>query len=62
LREEFRKLRELLVERAVERGELSPSTDARFVSDLMSAPVFSRLFTDGESVDESFIESVVDVV
>jgi AcrR family transcriptional regulator len=62
LREEYRKLREQLVERAIRRGELSADTDPRFVSDLMSAPIFSRLFTDGESVDAVFIERVVDVV
>jgi AcrR family transcriptional regulator len=62
LREEYRTLRDQLVERAIQRGELSPATDARFVSDLISAPIFWRLFTDGESVDSSFIENVVDVV
>jgi AcrR family transcriptional regulator len=62
LREEYRKLREQLVDRAIERGELSPDTDPRFMSDLISAPIFSRLFTNGESVDTTFIENVVDVV
>jgi len=62
LRDEYRKLREQLVDRAIERGELSPGTDSRFVTDLISAPIFSRLFTDGESVDATFIEAVVDVV
>lgn len=62
LREEFRALREQLVIRAIDRGELGPETNARFVTDLISAPVFSRLFTDGESVDAEFIESVIDVV
>ena len=62
LREEYRKLREQLVNRAIQRGELAAEVDPRFVSDLMSAPIFSRLFTDGESVDASFIEAVVDVV
>jgi AcrR family transcriptional regulator len=62
LREEYRALREQLVDRAIQRGELSANTDPRFVSDLMSAPIVSRLFTDGESVDATFIERVVDVV
>ncbi|HWZ90218.1 MAG TPA: TetR/AcrR family transcriptional regulator [Polyangiaceae bacterium] len=62
LREDYRKLREQLVDRAIERGELAPGTDSRFVTDLISAPIFSRLFTDGESVDATFIETVVDVV
>jgi AcrR family transcriptional regulator len=62
LREEYRRLREQLVDRAIERGELARGTDSRFVTDLISAPIFSRLFTEGESVDATFIESVVDVV
>jgi AcrR family transcriptional regulator len=62
LREDYRQLRELLVERAIERGEVRPDVDPRFVSDLVSAPIFFRLFSDGESVDSAFIETVVDVV
>jgi len=62
LREDYRALREQLVVRAIERGELGPETNPRFVADLISAPIFSRLFTDGESVDSAFIESVIDVV
>jgi AcrR family transcriptional regulator len=62
LREEYRRLRELLVHRAIERGELAPETEPGFVSNLITAPIFSRLFTDGESVDDTFIEGVVDVV
>ena len=62
LREEYRRLRESLVHRAIARGELGRDADARFISDLVSAPIVSRLFTDGESVDTAFIEAVVDVV
>lgn len=62
LREEFRSLREVLVRRSVERGELSPETDARFLTDMITAPIFYRLFTENESVDAAFIETVVDVV
>jgi len=62
LREEFRALREVLVVRGIERGELPPSTDARFLTDMVAAPIFYRLFTEGESVDTAFIESVIDVV
>lgn len=62
MRADFRRMREILVERGIDRGELPAGTDARFLSDLMTAPIFSRLFTDGEEVDSAFIESVVDVV
>ena len=62
LRADYRSLREVLVQRGIDRNELPKETDARFLSDMMTAPIFSRLFTDGESVDTAYIESVVDVV
>jgi len=62
LREDLRSLREELVQRAIDRGELPPDTNARFLHDMMTAPIFWRLFSDGETVDTAFIESVVDVV
>ncbi len=62
LREDLRSRRELLVQRGIDRQELPADTDARFVHDLMTAPIFSRLFTEGEAVDAAFIENVVDVV
>ena len=62
LRADYRSLREVLVQRGIDRKELPAETDARFLSDMMSAPIFSRLFTDGEAVDTAFIETVVDVV
>ena len=62
LREDLRSRRELLVQRAVDRHELPADADVRFLHDMMTAPIFWRLFTDGESVDTAFIENVVDVV
>lgn len=62
LREDFRALREVMVQRGIERGELPPGTDSRFLTDMVAAPIFYRLFTEGESVDGAFIESVIDVV
>jgi len=62
LRTDYRALREVLVQRGIDRQELPVATDARFLSDMMTAPIFSRLFTDGEAVDTGFIENVVDVV
>ena len=62
MREDFRNLREVLVRRGIDRQELPAETDARFLTDMMAAPIFYRLFTEGESVDAAFIESVVDVV
>ncbi len=62
LREDFRGLREVLVQRGIERQELPASTDVRFLTDLVTAPIFYRLFTEGEAVDATFIETVIDVV
>ncbi len=62
LRADYRSLREVLVQRGIDRHELPPTADARFVHDMMTAPIFSRLFTEGEPVDAAFIENVVDVV
>ncbi len=62
LRADYRSLRETLVQRGIDRQELPPTVDARFVHDMMTAPIFSRLFTEGEPIDTAFIERVVDVV
>lgn len=62
LRHDFRELREVLVRRGVERGELPSTVDSRLLTDMVAAPIFYRLFTEGESVDSAFIETVVDVV
>lgn len=62
LREDLRRLREELVQRAIDRRELPSDTNARFLHDMMTAPIFWRLFSDGEPVDTTFIENVVDVV
>ncbi|MET0789889.1 MAG: TetR/AcrR family transcriptional regulator [Polyangiaceae bacterium] len=62
LREDFRGFREMLVQRGIERQELPTTTDVGFVTDLVAAPIFYRLFTEGEAVDTSFIENVIDVV
>jgi AcrR family transcriptional regulator len=62
LRDDLRALREVLVQRGIDRQELPVDTDARFIHDMMTAPIFSRLFADGEEVNQVFIEAVVDVV
>ena len=62
LREEFRDLRQVLVQRGIDRQELPAKTDARLLTDMMAAPIFYRLFTEGETVSSEYIERVVDVV
>jgi len=62
LREEYRELRQVLVQRGIDRKELPANTDARLLTDMMAAPIFYRLFTEGETVSAEYIERVVDVV
>ncbi|HEY2405239.1 MAG TPA: TetR/AcrR family transcriptional regulator [Polyangiaceae bacterium] len=62
LRNEMRTGRAALVARAMSRGELPSGTDPMLIADLASAPVLSRLLTFSESVDDTFIAKVVDIV
>jgi len=62
LREEYRELRQVLVQRGIDRKELPTNTDPRLLTDMMAAPIFYRLFTEGETVSAEYIERVVDVV
>ena len=62
LREDFRDFRQVLVQRGIDRQELPADMDARFLTDMMVAPIFYRLFTEGEAVSAEYIERVVDVV
>jgi len=62
IREERRARRLEVVRRGVERGELPPATDTRLLLDLVFAPLFARLYTWGEPVDDRFLEDTVDVV
>ncbi|HYQ43010.1 MAG TPA: TetR/AcrR family transcriptional regulator [Polyangiaceae bacterium] len=62
LREEFRDLRQVLVQRGIDRKELPADTDVRLLTDMMAAPIFYRLFTEGDTVSAEYIERVVDVV
>src|SRR3954462_2634237 len=61
LREEFRDFRQVLVQRGIDRQELPADTDPRFLTDMMAAPIFYRLFTEGETVSAEYIEHVGDV-
>jgi len=62
LREEFHDFRQVLVQRGIDRQELPANTDPRLLTDMMAAPIFYRLFTEGEPVATEYIERVVDVV
>jgi AcrR family transcriptional regulator len=59
---EQRRVRCLVVERSVLRGELPPGTDADLVVELTFAPVIRRVIAAHRLVDDAFIEAAVDVV
>jgi AcrR family transcriptional regulator len=51
-----------IVERAIARGELSPTTDPGIVNEILPALFFNRLVITGEPVDGDFIDHLVDAV
>jgi AcrR family transcriptional regulator len=54
--------RSLVLERAIERGELPPDTDIELVAELTFAPVIRRVIRGLAASDDAFIEAAVDVV
>jgi AcrR family transcriptional regulator len=54
--------RSLVIERAIERGELPPDTDIDLVVELTFAPVTRRIMHALAAADDDFIEAAVDVV
>jgi AcrR family transcriptional regulator len=51
-----------IVVRAIERGEVAPSTDPRVVVEAVLGPLHLRLLLTREPVDDTFLASIVDVV
>jgi AcrR family transcriptional regulator len=62
LRAEHMQARRAIVERAIQRGELPPGTDAELVVELVFAPVLRRVVDGPLPADDSFIEATVAVV
>jgi AcrR family transcriptional regulator len=52
----------VIVERAIERGELARGTDPRRVIEAIIGPIHLRLLLTGEPIDDSFLQDIVDVV
>jgi AcrR family transcriptional regulator len=52
----------VIVERAIERGEVATGTDPRQVIEAVLGPIHLRLLLTGEQIDDAFLERVVDVV
>jgi AcrR family transcriptional regulator len=62
VRGEHIRARAAVVERGIARGEIPADTDPALVSEMVGAPLSSRLLHTGVPVDQRFIESVVDMV
>ena len=52
----------VLVERAIERGDLPPGTDPNLVIEALVGPMWFRLLLTGEPLDQPFLASLVDLV
>jgi hypothetical protein len=52
----------VIVERAIERGEVREGTDATAVIEAVIAPIHLRLLLTGEPIERSFLETIVGVV
>jgi AcrR family transcriptional regulator len=46
--------------RAIGRGELSPETDVAALAEWLVGPIHYRVIVTGESVDDTFIDAIVD--
>jgi AcrR family transcriptional regulator len=52
----------VIVERAIERGEVASGTDPRRVIEAVLGPIHLRLLLTGEPIDRAFLEGIVDMV
>jgi AcrR family transcriptional regulator len=52
----------VIVERAIERGEVAVGTDPQRVIESVLGPIHLRLLLTGEAVDRTFLQGIVDVV
>jgi predicted nucleotidyltransferase len=53
---------QILFDRAIARGELSPQVDCQLLLETLSGIVYMRLFVVNEPVDEMLPERVVDLI
>ena len=53
---------QILFDRAITRGELSPQADCQFLLELLSGIIYMRFFVVNEPVDEMLPERVVDFI
>jgi AcrR family transcriptional regulator len=53
---------QILFDRAIARGEVSPQVDCQLLLEALSGIVYMRLFVVNEAVDETFPEQIVDLM
>ncbi|MFF9853463.1 TetR/AcrR family transcriptional regulator [Streptomyces litmocidini] len=51
-----------ILERGIERGDVSPDTDVRAAATLVAAPLLFRLIGEQEMPDTRFVDTLVDLV
>lgn len=51
-----------IVDRAIERGELPPSTDANLIIETLIGPMWVRLLLTGETIDDDLADRVATLV
>ncbi len=52
----------MIVERAIERGEVAAGTEPGRVIEAVIGPIHLRLLLTGKPIDDSFLDGIVDVV
>ncbi|HEU5382156.1 MAG TPA: TetR-like C-terminal domain-containing protein, partial [Ktedonobacteraceae bacterium] len=53
---------QILFDRAIARGQLSPQVDCQLLLETLSGIVYMRLFVVNEAVDETLPEQIVDLL
>lgn len=51
-----------IVDRAIDRGEVAPSSDPLLIGDLAVAPVLHRVLVTGHPIDDAYLDAVVAAV
>ena len=51
-----------VIRRGIERGELPSETDPTLIADLITGPLFLRVFVTGQPVTRRYIDALVDQI
>jgi AcrR family transcriptional regulator len=62
LRDEHRARRQVMIERAIARGELPANANGPLIMEAIFSPLSARLITAPEPTDETFVRALVDLV